>query len=103
MDIRTVHDLQALVRGARLRQDLTQQALADRAGISRKWVSEFERGKASADVAHLLRLLAALGLRLTVEEARTGHDDAVLTEQSRVERTPTTGLDDYLDQFGVSP
>jgi transcriptional regulator with XRE-family HTH domain len=50
------------VRRARQRLDLSQQALADRASISRGDVVDFERGKRAFRIFTLIRLAAALGV-----------------------------------------
>jgi transcriptional regulator with XRE-family HTH domain len=66
MPIRTPRDLAALARGRRLDLGWTQRDLAARAGVSRKWVSDFERGASGGDLVTVLRLLDALGLVLEV-------------------------------------
>lgn len=59
----TVRDLGAAVRDARLRAGLSQQALADRAGVPRQWVSRLETGSnPGAELRKVLDLLAALDL-----------------------------------------
>lgn len=63
--IRTPRDAGALVRDARTRRGMSQAALADRAGVSRQWIVQFERGKARAEIIVLLRVLDALGIELT--------------------------------------
>ena len=61
--LRTVRDLGAAVRRARRETGLSQQALADRAGVSRQWLSRVEAGKGpSAEMGKVLDVLAALGL-----------------------------------------
>jgi len=40
----------------------TQTALAERTGISRKWIYQFESGKPTAELGLVLRVLEALGL-----------------------------------------
>jgi len=69
MRIRKVHDLASLVRGRRLDAGWTQGGLAARADVSRKWVSDLERGKASVELAGVLRVLDALGIDLTAADA----------------------------------
>jgi HTH-type transcriptional regulator / antitoxin HipB len=63
--IATLHQLRSLVRGMRLEQGLSQESLAERAGVSRKWISEFERGNPNAQLGLVLAVLDALQLRLT--------------------------------------
>jgi HTH-type transcriptional regulator / antitoxin HipB len=91
MRIRTAHDIAAVVRGRRLDLGLTQAAVAQRAGVSRKWVSDFETGKTSVDMATLLRLLETLDVRL---EAGAGND--TLTPPAGSE---PVDLDEVLDRY----
>jgi len=47
---------------------LSQGDLAERAGVSRRWVNQFEAcGRSTAEVGTILRVLDALGLDLHVE------------------------------------
>lgn len=48
------------VRDARLYADLTQEALAELAGIDRSTVQRIERGQTDAKVSHLLRVARVL-------------------------------------------
>jgi HTH-type transcriptional regulator/antitoxin HipB len=66
MKIRSIRDLAALVRGRREDLGLSQAELADRAGVSRKWIYQFEAGKPTAELRLILRVLDALGLVLDV-------------------------------------
>lgn len=63
--ISTLRQLRNLVRGTRLEQGLSQQSLAERAGVSRKWLSEFERGNPNAQLGLVLAVLDALQICLT--------------------------------------
>lgn len=53
-----------LVRRRRNELGLTQTELADVARTTLRFVSELERGKATAQLDGVLRLLAALGIKL---------------------------------------
>ena len=67
MDIASMHQLSSLARGRRGDLGLSQQQVADRAEVSRKWVSTFERGNISrVELALVLRLLEALNLSIDV-------------------------------------
>jgi len=55
------------LRAQRLAQNLTQQALAARAGVSRGTVRNLE-GKGQASVESLLRIVGALGLGGSLSE-----------------------------------
>ena len=73
MLIRSIGDLAAAVRGRRRDLGLTQAQLATRAGVSRKWVYEFEAGKPSAELRLILRVLDALDLNLDLTSGVRGH------------------------------
>jgi HTH-type transcriptional regulator / antitoxin HipB len=61
MQVSTVHQVQSMVRGRRKDLGESQESLARRAGVSRKWLSEFERGvTTAAELPLVLRVLAAL-------------------------------------------
>jgi len=64
MTVRSIRDLAAAVRGRRKDLGMNQAELARRAGVSRKWVYEFEAGKPTAEFGLLLRALDELGLAL---------------------------------------
>ena len=73
MRAHSVADVAAAVRGRRLDLGLTQSELANDSGISRKWISEFEAGKARAEFGLVMRVIEALGLTLDLGE---GHSAA---------------------------
>jgi HTH-type transcriptional regulator/antitoxin HipB len=64
--VRSINDLAAVVRGRRRDLGLSQAELAVRAGVSRKWIYQFEAGKPTAELRLILRVLEALGLILDV-------------------------------------
>ena len=63
----TVNSIRLAVRGERRALGLSQEQVAKRAGVSRKWLSVFERGKVNVELGLVLRLLEALDLKFTVE------------------------------------
>ncbi len=65
--IRSEHDLGMSIRQRRNELELTQGELADVCGVTLRFVSELERGKATAQFDGIRRVLAALGLDLFVE------------------------------------
>ncbi len=86
---RSIRDFAATVRGRRRDLGLSQAELAAQAGVSRKWIYEFEAGKPNAELGLILRVMDALGLRLELsleEQAGTpvpGHPvdlDALIDE-----------------------
>ncbi|MEO1367418.1 MAG: type II toxin-antitoxin system Y4mF family antitoxin [Acidobacteriota bacterium] len=60
--IRTAEELGRLIRAQRKATSLTQGELADASGVSLRFISELERGRASAGVGRVLRVLEMLGL-----------------------------------------
>lgn len=54
--LRTAEDIGAALQQARLAAELTQRELAERIGVTQKYIWEMESGK---DVAAIARLLAA--------------------------------------------
>ena len=59
----------ALCRDARRRADLSQRALAERAGVSPSTVARIERGRMEPTLDLLLRLVHACGLELRMRLA----------------------------------
>lgn len=68
-----------VARHARRHLGLTQAQLAERVGVSRKWIVDFEAGKRAAELSLVLRTLNVLGLELDVR-TRSGSSalDAVI-------------------------
>lgn len=87
MTIRSIRDAAVAVRGRRTELGISQDELAKRAGVSRKWVVEFEAGKPSAEFALVIRVLDALGLALELGSADKARDHA------------SVDLDDILDEY----
>lgn len=71
-------ELGAAIQGLRRSAGLTQAELAGRARVSRKWISEMENGKATAEVGVVCHVLEALGAHIEVVVAHPR--DAVLEE-----------------------
>ena len=72
MRIRTPTDLGATIRDRRITLGLGQGTLAQKAGVSRQWIVEVEKGKPRAEIGLLLRTIRALGIALTTETAPMG-------------------------------
>ena len=53
-----------LVRSKRKEQKLTQQYLADLAGVSVRFLGDLERGKETCELGKSLRVAAVLGIRI---------------------------------------
>lgn len=67
MVIRTSRDLGALIRDRRIKMGLDQLSVAKRAGTSRKWLVEMEKGKPRAAIGLILRTLRVLDINLDVD------------------------------------
>jgi HTH-type transcriptional regulator / antitoxin HipB len=64
----STHDLGAALRDARKARGLRLEDVALTAGVGIRFVSELERGKATARLAETLRVVAALGVNLVLED-----------------------------------
>lgn len=60
-------ELGLIVRDARKQQGLTQEDLAGLTGTGRRFISDLEQGKETAELGKVLLVLAALGLALYVQ------------------------------------
>ncbi len=69
MIVHSIADAAATVRGRRLDRGLNQAELARRTGVSRKWISDFEAGKPTAEFGLVVRVLEELGLVLSIDDA----------------------------------
>lgn len=72
--ISDAHTFGQAVRTARKERGLSQRALANRCGCSQRFISELERGKATAELGKALRVLGDLGLTLMVQRTRPSED-----------------------------
>ncbi|MGP7963646.1 helix-turn-helix domain-containing protein [Sanguibacter sp. A246] len=64
------HQIGPAVRDARKKLGLTQGEVAQRAGVSRRFISELEAGsRPGAEFARVLAVLGALGRELRVADA----------------------------------
>ena len=66
--VRSARDAAIAVKGRRKELGLSQAELARRTRVSRKWISEFEAGKPSAEFELVLRVFDELGIRLTLTQ-----------------------------------
>ena len=73
--VNSIKDLSALVRGRRRALGLSQAELAAKANVSRQWISAFELGRPGSELRLILRLLEALGLRLSVDPVEEAQPD----------------------------
>jgi HTH-type transcriptional regulator/antitoxin HipB len=94
MRIRTPSDLGALIRDRRNKMDLDQLSLAQRAGTSRKWIVEVEKGKPRAAIGLVLRTLQALGVSIEI----TDNKNALKSKASR-NPVPSVDINQHLERL----
>ena len=85
--------LAATVQAARVAQDLSMNALAERSGVSRAMIGKIERGEAQPTAVLLGRLSGALGMTLSELIARAENTDELVrrADEQPVWTDPVTG------------
>ena len=68
--ITDVETLGKLIRQARKEQGLTQREFADAAGVGVRFLSELERGKKTAEVGLVLKVLTNAGFDMVLEHRK---------------------------------
>lgn len=63
---RTPADIGTAITEARKARGYSQQEFADLAGVGRRFISELESGKPTAEIGKVLQVLTALGLDVEV-------------------------------------
>jgi y4mF family transcriptional regulator len=67
--IQNMNDLAKVVKLARKKQGLSQIELAGISGLGRRFISELERGKPTAQIAKVILVLNVLGVGLETIQA----------------------------------
>jgi HTH-type transcriptional regulator/antitoxin HipB len=67
--IQNIDDLAKVVKVARKKQGLSQIELAGISGLGRRFISEVERGKPTAQIAKVILVLNVLGVGLETIQA----------------------------------
>jgi HTH-type transcriptional regulator / antitoxin HipB len=80
MRINNTRDLGLYIRDRRRRLDLTQAELATSAQVSRRWLSDLEAGKATAEIGLVFKVLHALDLALDASPVEFGPGDIDLDQ-----------------------
>ncbi len=70
--IHSAAELGTIIRTERKALGLTQSDLAAASGLSLRFVSELERGRATAGIGRVLHVLKMLGLELVLESPEPG-------------------------------
>lgn len=82
--IHTTSDLGSALRQARKARNLRLEDVALTAGVGIRFISELERGKTTARLAETLRVAAALGVNLTLDDPRSQtHEMPALSKAHR--------------------
>lgn len=93
--VNVARDLGVAVRGRRIDLGLSQDDLAARAQVSRRWLSAFESGKGSVELGMVLRVLAAVDLELHVDRV-SGRDVDLAATSPSVPPSGDVDLDTFL-------
>lgn len=75
MKLDTIHAFSTLAQARRGELGLSQADAAAKAGVSRKWLSNFESGKPTVELGKVLALLEALAVVLDARALATRHPD----------------------------
>ena len=80
MNVHNARDLGAAAREKREALGLTQQALADAAGVSREWLLGFEGGKPGVSLFRVFTVLHALHLTVDLSDSTEVDEDTLLDD-----------------------
>ena len=69
------HALGEVIQRARKAQSLTQDDLAGLSGVGRRFISELENGKDTAQLGKVLHILSTLGIALSASTQWSLNDD----------------------------
>jgi HTH-type transcriptional regulator/antitoxin HipB len=81
--VRSAEELGRLVRAHRKNRQLTLETVSGLANFSPRFLSEFERGKETAEIGKVLKALRTLGLEVIIQP-RGGAAASPLTHAKRV-------------------
>lgn len=91
MQLKTPRDLAMRLKEARQEQGLSQAQLANRIGVSRRWVSQLESGKKTLEVGLVLRAITALGLECDVRPRASAGPGQSSTDLGSILKSSTDG------------
>lgn len=74
--IQTTAELGELVRAHRKSKHLTLETISGLGNLSTRFLSEFERGKETAEIGKVLKALRTLGLEVTVQPRHVQQADS---------------------------
>ena len=76
MEIQSVRELAAVIRGLRRDKGWSQATLASEAGVGREWIIHLEKARPTVELGLVMGTLKALGVRLNIEP-QTPVDSAI--------------------------
>lgn len=93
-----VGDLAGMVRDARRHLHLTQADVAERTGISRPWISQFEKGKiTNPSFDRLLKVCDVVDIRLSGTYGPL-HDQSNSAKNEHADKSKSTHLNEAIAQ-----
>ncbi|MCH9277003.1 helix-turn-helix domain-containing protein [Bifidobacterium amazonense] len=104
-DVRSVRQLAVSLRDARVVKGMTQAELAEMAGVSRPWISQFEQGKLrNASIDRIFTLCRILGVTPSVsydvpdDMMTAAHDSVPNAEADRLHAGDDVSDDDVFER-----
>lgn len=87
-------DIAAIIKARREALGLSQQALAERLNVSRKWVNEVEQGSANAKLGLVLRAFNELGIEIygQLPQSATSETNRSTVDDIDIDAIADTGL-----------
>jgi len=82
--VHSAEELGRLVRAHRKSRQLTLETVSGLGNLSPRFLSEFERGKETAEIGKVLKALRTLGLEVIIQP-RSGTTPSPLTGQERTD------------------
>lgn len=67
MEVQSVRELAAVIRGLRREKGWSQARLAREAGVGREWIIHLEKARPSVELGLVMGTLKVLGVRLRIE------------------------------------
>ena len=86
MEVQSVRELAAVIRGLRREKGWSQAELAREAGVGREWVIHLEKARPTVELGLVMGTLKALGVRLGIEPQTTQSEP--LIDLSRILENP---------------
>lgn len=77
MEVQSVREMAAVIRGLRREKGWSQATLAREAGVGREWVIHLEKARPTVELGLVMGTLRALGVRLRIEPQPTQCDPVI--------------------------